>query len=315
MADNGKYDDQDGGTGEMPQSIEPSKQDESAGKKGKGRLQLKAYHWVVLAIAAYYFFMAGREMLFPAQVGTQSAAPVSNVPPELTLAWSDEFDVDGAPDASKWDYSLGGNGWGNQELQTYTADRENSFVKKGALHIVARNEGGLWTSARLKTDGKAEWKYGYFEIRAKLPKGVGTWPAIWMLPRFFKYGNWPRSGEIDIMEHVGFNPNVIVTTVHTKAYNHTIGTQKSASRTVAGAQDGFHTYAVDWREDSIAWYIDGVEAFRFANEGATSAEWPFDIPFCLIMNVAVGGTWGGQQGVDPKLKKAEMLVDYVRVYQ
>lgn len=289
--------------------------DQKGTEKRKGRVQLKAYHWIVLAIAAYYFFMAGRDFLFPSQSAARNAAPVSNVPSGVSLVWSDEFDADGEPDPAKWDYALGGNGWGNQELQNYTADRNNSFVKKGALHIVAKNEGGLWTSARLKTDGKAEWKYGYFEIRARLPKGVGTWPAIWMLPRYSKYGNWPRSGEIDIMEHVGFNPDAIVTTAHTKAYNHTIGTQKSASRNVAGAMSGFHTYAVDWREDSIAWFIDGVEAYRFANENATSAEWPFDIPFCLIMNVAIGGSWGGQQGIDPKLKSAEMIVDYVRVYQ
>ncbi len=285
------------------------------GKTRKGRLQLKPYHWIVLAIAAYYFVMAGKEMLFPDKGAAQEAAPVSNVPADLALAWSDEFDLDGAPDPSKWDYSLGGNGWGNQELQNYTSDAKNAYVKKGMLHIVARKEDGLWKSARLKTEGKAEWKYGYFEIRAKLPKGIGTWPAIWMLPRYAKYGNWPRSGEIDIMEHVGFDPEVIVTTAHTKAYNHRIGTQKSASRKVEGAQDGFHTYAVDWREDSITWYIDGVEAYRFDNERATTAEWPFDIPFHLIMNVAIGGSWGGQQGVDSRLKTAEMTVDYVRVYQ
>ncbi len=279
--------------------------------KPKGKIQLKTYHWVVLVIAAWYFFQAGREALNR----PEAAPPVSNVPAGLSLAWSDEFDADGAPDPAKWDYSLGGNGWGNQELEKYTADRKNSFVKKGALHIVAKNEGGLWTSARLKTEGKAEWTYGYFEIRAKLPKGTGTWPAIWMLPRFNKYGNWPGSGEIDIMEHVGFDPEVIVTTAHTKAYNHRIGTQKSAARKVAGALDGFHTYAVEWKPDYLAWFIDGVEAYRFANENATAAEWPFDIPYYLILNVAIGGSWGGQQGIDPKLKEAEMLVDYVRVYQ
>ncbi len=272
---------------------------------------LKAYHWAILALAGYYFFMGIRPVFSP----VDKAPPISAVPAGMSLVWSDEFDADGAPDASKWDYSTGGNGWGNGESQNYTNARKNSFVKDGVLHIVALNEGGLWTSARLKTEGKADWTYGYFEIRAWLPKGVGTWPAIWMLPRFPKYGGWPRSGEIDIMEHVGFDPEVIVTTVHTQAYNHKIGTQKGSSRKVPGSLKGFHTYAMGWTENAITWYIDGTEAYRFENEGKTLAEWPFDIPFHLIMNVAIGGSWGGQQGIDPKMKSAEMLVDYVRVYQ
>ncbi len=146
----------------------------------------------------------------------------SSIPKGLKLVWSDEFDVDGAPDPTKWDYSIGGNGWGNGEIQKYTDKRENSFVKGGKLTIVASNDKGLWTSARLKTQYKGDWTYGYIEVRAKLPKGVGTWPAIWMMPTSEVYGAWPRSGEIDIVEHVGYDQDKVHTTIHTGAYNHRI---------------------------------------------------------------------------------------------
>jgi beta-glucanase (GH16 family) len=243
-------------------------------------------------------------------------APVSAVPEGMQLVWSDEFETAGAPDSSKWDYSTGGNGWGNAEVQNYTNTRENSFVKDGKLTLRAINSGGSWTSARLKTQYKAEWTYGYIEIRAKLPKGVGTWPAIWMLPSFDKYGGWPRSGEIDIMEHVGFDKDMVHTTAHTQAFNHKKGTQKNAHAVVAGATSGFHVYGVEWKQDHLQWFVDGKPFYRFDKpEGATVEEWPFDIPFHLIMNVAIGGGWGGQKGIDKRLKTADMVVDYVRVYQ
>lgn len=237
-----------------------------------------------------------------------------SIPEGMELLWSDEFDADGGPDPEKWAYSTGGNGWGNAELQKYTDTRDNSFVKKGILTIVAKNEGGLWTSARLKTEYKASWTYGYFEVRAKLPSGVGTWPAIWMLPTYNKYGGWPRSGEIDIMEHVGFDPDVIVTTVHTLAYNHTKGTQKGRSQKISGVRKDFHVYGMEWNPDYIQWFVDGEPFFRFENEKNTVAEWPFDIPYYLILNLAIGGNWGGQQGIDPKMKEARFMIDYVRVY-
>jgi beta-glucanase (GH16 family) len=244
------------------------------------------------------------------------AEPIASTVPEgYSLVWADEFDSDGAPNPDKWDYSVGGNGWGNGELQVYTNTRENSFVKDGALNITALNNKGSWTSARLKTLYKADWTYGYIEARARVPEGVGTWPAIWMMPRGDIYGNWPRSGEIDIMEHVGFDPEVIHTTAHTLAYYHKIGTQKTMSAKVKGVTKGYHTYAVRWDPDYIEWYVDGKAFFRFENEKKTFAEWPFDHPFYLILNVAIGGSWGGTKGIDPKLKKATMLVDYVRVYQ
>lgn len=239
----------------------------------------------------------------------------SFVPPGYRLVWQDEFNYSGDPDPEKWGYSLGGNGWGNGEVQFYTDKRSNSSVDKRILTIKAVNENGLWTSARLKTQYKADWTYGYVEVRAKLPKGVGTWPAIWMLPSYEAYGGWPRSGEIDIMEHVGFDPEVVHTTVHTLSYNHKIGTQKNHHEKIPGLTDGFHIYAILWDEEAIHWYIDGKPFYQFKNEHTSYAEWPFDKPFYLILNLAMGGSWGGQKGIDKNLKEASLEVDYVRVYQ
>jgi beta-glucanase (GH16 family) len=237
------------------------------------------------------------------------------VPQGMKLVWSDEFTSGDAPNPDKWGYDIGAHGWGNDEVQHYTGSRTNSFVRGGSLHIAARNEIGRWTSARLKTRDKAVWTYGYFEIRAKLPEGVGTWPAIWMLPQTDTYGPWPNSGELDIMEHVGFDPGRIHTTAHTAAFNHRINTQKTTSAPVEDVAARFHVYAIAWNPSHIQWYIDGEPFFRFENTGKTTEEWPFDKPFYLVLNVAIGGSWGGQRGIDPALQEAIMEVDYVRVYQ
>jgi beta-glucanase (GH16 family) len=237
------------------------------------------------------------------------------VPQGMRLVWSDEFSGSGAPNPDKWGYDTGAHGWGNNEVQRYTDNRTNSFVRGGSLHIAARNENGRWTSARLKTKGKANWTYGYFEIRAKLPEGVGTWPAIWMLPEIDTYGLWPNSGEIDIMEHVGFDPGRIHTTAHTAAFNHLINTQKTKSDMVEAVSKQFHVYGMEWNQSHILWYIDGEPFFRFENTEKNTDEWPFDKPFHLILNIAIGGSWGGQRGIDPALQGAVMEVDYVRVYQ
>lgn len=244
-----------------------------------------------------------------------SSKPKSAAPENMKLVWSDEFDVDGAPDPEKWGYSIGGGGWGNGEEQKYTDTRENSFVKNGKLSIVALKNKNKWTSARLKTQYIASWKYGYIEVCAKLPKGVGTWPAIWMMPEHDKYGAWPRSGEIDIMEHVGYDQDRIHTTIHSNANNHKKGTQLTRFDIVKGVSNKFHTYAIHWDEDFIEWFVDGVSFYRVENTHEGIASWPFDQKFYLILNVAIGGGWGGQQGVDKKMDKAEMLIDYVRVYQ
>lgn len=240
------------------------------------------------------------------------------------LVWADEFDYHGLPDSSKWTYDVGDGcpdlcGWGNNELQYYTADRlKNARVENGNLIIEAHKEefkSRDYTSARLLTRNRDAWKYGRFEIKAKLPSGKGTWPAIWMLPEEWKYGGWPESGEIDVMEHVGYEPDRVYATVHTEAYNHVQGTQDTDTLRVPEAEEEFHVYALEWTPESIIWSVDGQQYSTFENEHATYKEWPFDQSFHLIMNIAVGGNWGGSQGVDDSIWPQQMLIDYVRVYQ
>jgi beta-glucanase (GH16 family) len=237
---------------------------------------------------------------------------------EKTPAWQDEFDYAGAPDPSKWGHDLGSDGWGNNELQSYTNHIDNASVGAGVLTITAKQEtraGRDYTSARLVSKGKGDFLYGRFEIRAKLPAGRGTWPALWMLPTDWTYGGWPKSGEIDIMEHVGFDPDNIHITAHTQAYYFKIDTQKTATRIIDGATTRFHLYRVDWTPEAIRGYIDDALVLEFANEGKGYKVWPFDQRFHLLMNIAVGGDWGGQKGVDGKAFPARMEVDYVRVYK
>ena len=234
------------------------------------------------------------------------------------LLWSDEFDYEGAPDPAKWGYDVGGDGWGNSELQYYTDSRENSYVSDGALHIVAKKQqmgSNQYTSARLVTRGKGDWLYGRVEVRAKLPTGKGTWPAIWMLPTDWAYGGWPASGELDIMEHVGYAQNEINCNIHTQSYNHSIGTNKGNKMSFADVAGTWHVYALEWSAERVAFFVDETRVFAFANEHATFAEWPFDKRFHLLLNVAWGGSWGGAQGIDDSALPATMLVDYVRVYE
>jgi beta-glucanase (GH16 family) len=231
------------------------------------------------------------------------------------LVWQDDFEYTGAPDNEKWGYDTGGHGWGNQELQFYSNTRTNSYVEDGKLTIKARKLGDQWTSARLVTKGKGDWLYGRIEVKAKLPEGRGTWPAIWMLPTDWAYGGWPKSGEIDIMEHVGYDFGTVHGTIHTEAFNHSIGTQLGKSIDVENVSTEFHVYAIDWTEEEIVWYVDGEEYYRIENPKKSYKEWPFDKRFHLILNIAIGGTWGGAQGIDPNLNEATMEVDYVRVYK
>lgn len=231
------------------------------------------------------------------------------------VVWADEFNYQGEPNPEKWGYDIGGGGWGNNELQNYTDSRTNSFVEDGKLTIRAVKSNGSWTSARLVTKGKGDWLYGRIEVKAKLPEGVGTWPAIWMLPTDWEYGGWPASGEIDIMEHVGYDFGTVHGTIHTEAYNHSIGTQLGKSVEVENVSTRFHVYAIDWNEDEIVWYVDGEAYYRIENPNKTYKEWPFDKRFHLLLNIAIGGNWGGAQGVDPNLDEATMEIDYVRVFQ
>lgn len=237
------------------------------------------------------------------------------------LVWSEEFDYEGLPDETKWNYDTVGNssGWGNNELQHYTVKKKrNAFVDGNNLIITALKEKGddfNYTSARLTTKGKGDWLYGRMEIRAQVPGGRGIWPAIWMLPTDWEYGGWPESGEIDIMEHVGYEPDSIYTTVHTGAYNHSIGTEVGEATYVPDCEDTFHLYAIEWTPDKIDFFIDDNKVFTFKNSDGNSDEWPFDKRFHLILNVAVGGDWGGVHGVDDTIFPAQMKVDYVRIYQ
>lgn len=241
------------------------------------------------------------------------------------LVWSDEFNYMGLPDPQKWSYDLGdacdkpcGCGWGNHESQFYTDRRENARVENGHLVIEARREKtGTrdYSSARLVSKNKGDWKYGHIEIRAKLPSGVGIWPAIWMLPTDTAHGGWPRSGEIDIMENVGYLPDSVFGTVHTERFNGMKGTQKSVGTFSKTLADDFHRYAIEWDTEKIDFLVDGKVFNSFKNRHEGVDAWPFDRHFHLLLNVAVGGGWGGKMGVDDSIFPQKMLVDYVRVYQ
>lgn len=237
---------------------------------------------------------------------------------EDTPTWADEFDYTGLPSPSKWDYDLGGGGWGNNELEYYTNSTKNASVADGKLTISALKEsmgGREYTSARLVTRNKGDFLYGRFEIKAKLPGGRGTWPAIWMLPTDWAYGAWPKSGEIDIMEHVGYDPNVVHISTHSEAYYFKINTQKTATRQVPTASSAFHLYRVDWTPFAVRGYIDDEKIFEMVNEGRGYQVWPFDKRFHLLLNVAVGGDWGGAKGIDNDSFPNKMEIDYVRVYK
>lgn len=230
--------------------------------------------------------------------------------PEYTnLIWSDEFNIDGAPDPANWTMELGNEGgWGNEELQYYRA--ENAIVEGGFLKITAKAEnfsGFNYTSARMKTQDKFDFTYGMVEIRAKLPTGGGTWPALWMLGANFPSVGWPASGEIDIMEHVGNSQDVIHGTLHFPGNSG--GNGVGGSTTVSGVSSEFHIYAMKWTPERIRFYVDGVEFFTFVNTPAT----PFHNDFFLIFNVAMGGTFGGN--VEDGFTQSTMEVDYVKVYQ
>jgi len=240
------------------------------------------------------------------------------------LVWSDEFDYTGAPDSARWNYDLGDGcpnvcGWGNNEQQFYTRSEKNVRVANGRLILEAHRDslgGKPYTSARIVSRGKGDWLYGRFEVRARLPQGRGTWPAIWMLSTDWKYGGWPESGEIDIMEHVGFDPGVVHGTIHCEKYNHMKQTQQEGTIRVPDFHAEFHTYAVAWRADRIDFFVDDKMYHTVKrNPEDDFRGWPFDQRFHLIMNIAVGGNWGGREGIDEAIWPQQMEIDYVRVYQ
>jgi len=261
---------------------------------------------MALAASAVAIACAGRSPT--PEAGDPSAAG-------YRLVFADEFETPGSPDPARWDYDIGYIA--NDEKQYYTSRSENARVEGGALVIEARREpwqGYAYTSARLVTRGRFEFRYGRVEVRARLPGGRGAWPAIWTLGANIGEVGWPACGEIDVMENVGFDPLRVHASVHTAAYNHVLGTHRTASVELADPAE-FHVYAMEWHGDRIEVSLDGRPYFSFRNEGSGSRAWPFDRPQYLLLNLAIGGSWGGQQGIDDEHFPKRMLVDYVRVYQ
>ena len=235
---------------------------------------------------------------------------------DYDLVWQDEFDAPrGLPNAEEWYYETGDHGWGNKEIQNYVpgilgADT-CAIVDDGKLTITLKPVGDEILSVRMNT--LKAWQYGYFEGRLKIPHGKGTWPAFWMMPKESSYG-WPACGEIDIMEHVGYDPDVIHCTIHCESFNHKIGTQVARQDTVPNTGTEYHVYAVEWTPDFIRGFVDGKQYYEFLNDKkGENASWPFDNAFYLKLNLAWGG-WGGREGLDPTVLPAKYEIDYVRVF-
>jgi beta-glucanase (GH16 family) len=241
------------------------------------------------------------------------------------LVWSDEFDgPDGsAVDPKRWSFETGGNGWGNQELETYTSRTENAHVQAGALWITARKEtfkgaDGItrdYTSARLVSKGLFEHAYGRYEANIQIPRGQGIWPAFWMLGNDIGAKGWPTCGEIDIMENIGREPTIVHGTIHGPGYSGGAGISAPDSLpSKAPFADAFHVYAVEWTPTSIAFSVDGaVYATRVPADLPSGAKWVYDHPFFLLLNVAVGGGWPGAPDATTSFPQI-MKVDWVRVY-
>jgi beta-glucanase (GH16 family) len=273
--------------------------------------------------------IAGQPLLNGIVVRAKQSADMT----QWSLLWNDEFDYAGAPNADKWTHDIWPSGKVNGEEQEYTDALENARVVDGKLLIEAHAKDGKITSARIHSAVKGDIQYGRVEVRARLPEGQGTWPAIWMLPSDpFMYasncdpntdwqGNddcdaWPNSGEIDIMEHVGYDQNMVHGTVHTKAYYWVNGEQRKASIKAPSVSQEFHVYTMQWSAERIDVFLDEVLYFTYLKQTEDWQAWPFDHPFHLILNVAVGGGWGGAGGpTDLKALPTKMEVDYVRVYK
>ncbi len=281
-------------------------------------MRLQRTKRLIAFVGCHAAFAAGAESSLAITPATD--ATVLAIPAHYALVWADEFSKDGLPDPAKWvhDTSLNKTGWHNQELQYYAGPRaKNAFVRNGRLTITARKEslrekpdwgGQRYTSARLITRGKGDWTYGFFEIRAKLPCGKGTWPAIWTLN---SPAVWPAGGELDIMEHVGREPGRVFSTVHT-AKGHG-GNGSGGAVHIADACHAFHNYQMHWTADWVRFGVDGVVHFEYKKSGSGRDQWPFDTPQFLILNIAVGGHFGGE--VDERIFPVSMEIEHVRVYQ
>ena len=261
----------------------------------------------------------------PAGLGGANAERFAGGPPEAAqryasadwvLAWHDEFDQAPAPSPANWTYERGL--LRNKELQFYTENRpENARIEDGQLIITGRREpwhGAAYTSASLTTQGKFAFSFGKIEVRAKIPTGRGTWPAIWLLGTDRSVG-WPMGGEIDLMENVGFDPEKIHFTVHTGAFNHVMKTQRGHAIVVEKPWADFHRYGLIWTPERLEFFFDGEKVSEFVNDGQGPAHWPFNSPQYLIVNLALGGAWGGQRGIDDTIFPAEFRIDYVRYWR
>lgn len=237
-----------------------------------------------------------------AQVGTRK------------LVWEEHFDEKSLNEKT-WNIELGDGcpncGWGNNERQLYTAD--NHKIEKSCLVITAKKEAdNKYTSTRITTKGKKEFQYGRFEARAKLPVGQGIWPAFWMLGSNIDQVGWPMCGEIDILEYVGKEPNMVFTSLHTQdSHGNTINTKKTKIESI---EEGFHLYAIEWTPDKIEFFVDAKLVYTFQPELKTQAVWPYNQPFYFIINMAIGGNFGGPE-VDDAIFPQKFYIDYIKVYQ
>lgn len=279
---------------------------------------MKHFRWAYLFLS---FFVAAACYSDPSDLKEEDdSAPE---PESWILVWQDEFDTDGLPDPNIWTFETEGNAWnwGNGEDQYYTDSRlENARVEEGVLNIIARREdyqGKKYTSARINSRKSANFLYGRMEVRARIPRGQGIWPAIWMMPTEGVYGGWPDSGEIDIMEYFGWLPDdSIHSNIHTHAYNHKQGNGKGGSIVVDGIHEEFHSYILEWYPDRLEFYLDDQPVFTYSRPSDNWEEWPYNRPFYFILNNAVGGDWCRQNGgVDDSIFPQSLQVDYVRVYE
>lgn len=254
---------------------------------------------------------------------TKAQTEISPDTKTYQLVWEEEFE-ENTLDTTYWSYMIGNGeayglpGWGNNELQYYTDKVENAELKDGKLRITAQQEdyeGFKFTSARLRTKGKADWKYGKYEIKAKLPKGQGIWPAIWMLPTEEAFGKWPKSGEIDIMELLGHEPELVHGTVH---YGPAWPDNKqNTNKFVLEGSDfseDFHVFSVEWEENKIDWFVDGEKYHTVTPQSLEPENYPFNESFHMLLNLAVGGSWPGNPD-ETTVFPQSMEVDYIKVYQ
>ena len=230
------------------------------------------------------------------------------------LVWEENF-TNKILDTNKWNIEIRDPGWVNNELQAYTNESKNLSISNNNLVIKTIKEkykNADYTSGRINTQGKANWKYGRFEIRAKIPKTKGVWPAIWLLSETISDEGWPKCGEIDIMEHIN-NEDIIYGTVHSEEYNHMTDTQIGGNIEVKDLDSKFHTFGIEWNQDALVWFVDDKIYHRVDKINYFKSEWPFDKNYFLIINQAIGGFWPGDP--DKNFKSSEFIIDWIKIYQ